>query len=184
MNWNTAEQKGNEGEKHGSLMKDSTTLDILVQLNRRFESGDAIIEMVALQKEFNVFSSEHSLQQSFALLSLVTRDWSERKRWKTYDSDKDGVNGHDRVIQAIAEELASETPKPVTIRCHSAKDHPTVTVSTGMPVIFSLDEHVVISIPTTPGREIRQQNAQAARQRRQVGGRDADQPSSAEPHQE
>jgi hypothetical protein len=167
----------------GSLMKDSTTLDILVQLNRRFEAGDAIIEMVALQKEFHVFASDHSLQHSFALLSLVPRDWSERKRWykflehlKTYGSDRDGVNGHDRVSQAIAEDLASETPKPVTIRCHAAKDDPRVTVSTGMPVIFSLDEHLVISIPTTPGREIRRHNAEAARERRRAGGQNADQP--------
>jgi len=175
-------------------MKDSTTLDILVQLNRRFEAGDAITEMVALQREFQVFSPDHSLQHSFALLSLVPRDWSERKRWykflehlKTYGSDLEVdheiVNGHDRVIRAIADDLASETPKPVTIRCHSAKDDPRVTVSTGMPVIFSLDEHVVISIPTTPGREIRQQNAHAARERRHARGRDADQPSTgtAEP---
>jgi hypothetical protein len=163
----------------GALMKDSTTLDILVQLNKRFEPGDAIHEMVTLQKEFNVFSDSHSLRHSFALLSLVPTEWSERKRWykflehlKTYESDLPGVNGHDRVIKAIADDLASEKPIPVTIKCHSAKEDPRVVVSRGMPVIFSLDEHVVISIPTTPGRESRQQAAEAARQRR--GTPDAD----------
>jgi hypothetical protein len=163
----------------GALMKDSTTLDILVQLNKRFETGDAIHEMVALQKEFNVFSQSHSLRHSFALLSLVPTDWSERKRWykfldylKTYESDLPGVNGHDRVIMAIADTLASDYPLPVTIRCHSAKEDPRVVVSQGMPIIFSLEEHIVISIPTTPGREARQQAAAAAQQRRAAGDAD------------
>jgi hypothetical protein len=175
----------------GALMKDSTTLDILVQLNKRFESGDAICEMVALQKEFNVFSLEHSLEQSFALLSLVPGDWSERKRWykflehlKTYESDLPDVNGHDRVIKAIADDLEGEAPLPVTIRCHSAKQDPRVTVSKGMPVIFSLDEHVVISIPTTPGREIRQQAAEAATRRRPAARPDTGQPSNTDTGQQ
>jgi hypothetical protein len=157
----------------GMLMKDSTTLDILVQLNRRFEPGDAITEMVALQREFEVFSSAHDLRQSFALLGLVPTDWAERKRWynfleylKSYGSDLADVNGHDRVIKAIADNLSSEAPLPVTIRCHSAEENPRVTVSTGMPVIFSLQQHWVISIPTTPGRTGRKQAAATARKRR------------------
>jgi hypothetical protein len=165
----------------GALMKDSTTLDILVRLNRRFEAGDAICEMVALQREFNVFSQSHSLQHSFALLGLVPIDWSERKRWykfldylRTYESDLPGVNGHDRVIKAIADDLASEDPIPVTIKCHSAAEDPRVFVFRGMPIIFSLDEHVVISIPTTPGRTARQQAAAAAQQRRLMGDAGSD----------
>lgn len=157
----------------GALMKDSTTLDILVQLNKRFEPGEAIIEMVVLQKEFEVFSLRRSLRHSFALLGLVPTDWNERKRWynflehlKTYGSDVPNVNGHDRVITAIADDLAAEKPLPVTIRCHSSEEDPRVTVSTGMPVIFSLEEHCVISIPTTPGRKARQQAAETARKRR------------------
>jgi hypothetical protein len=160
----------------GALMKDSTTLDILVQLNRRFEPGDAITEMVALQREFDVFSSAHGLRQSFALLGLVPTDWSERKRWynflehlKTYGSDVPDVNGHDRVSMAIAENLASEKPLPVTIRCHSSEEDARVTVSTGMPVIFSQEVHRVISIPTTPGRKAREQAAATARKRRKGG---------------
>jgi hypothetical protein len=167
------ELKIDSEEDMGALMKDSTTLDILVQLNRRFEAGDAIVEMVALQKEFKVFSLSHSLRQSFALLSLVPSDWTERKRWyrfldylKTYGSDMQGVNGHDRVIRAFADNLQSENPLPVTIKCHAAKDDPRVTVSQGMPVIFSMEEYVVVSIPTTPGREARKQAATTARQRR------------------
>lgn len=156
----------------GGLIKDSTTLDIIVQLNKRFDA-EALVEMVELQREFRVFSLEHSLQQSFALLGIVPADWSERRRWykfleflKTYPSDIADVNGHDRVIQAFKDNLESEQALPVSIICHSAADDPRVKASQGRPVIFSLDTHVVVSIPTTPGREARQQAAETARARR------------------
>jgi hypothetical protein len=159
----------------GALIKDSTTLDILVQLNKRFDA-DALAEMVVLQKEFQVFSSKHTLHHSFALLGLVPADWSERKRWyrfldhlKTYTSDLPNVNGHDRVIKAFKDDLEAEHPPlPVSIVCHAAKDDPRVTVSQGRPAIFSLDTHVIVSIPTTPGREARKQAAEMAKQRRAV----------------
>jgi hypothetical protein len=156
----------------GALIKDSTTLDILVQLNRRFDA-EALQEMVMLQKEFGVFSSKHSLQQSFALLGIVPADWSERKRWykflehlKTYPSDLSDVNGHDRVVKAFKDGLEAAEPIPLSIVCHSAEDDRRVTVTNGRPVVFSLDTHSMISIPTTPGRVARQQAADAAKTRR------------------
>ncbi|WP_240535654.1 hypothetical protein [Bradyrhizobium sp. STM 3809] len=156
----------------GLMIKDSTTLDILVQLNRRFES-EALPEMVELQREFGVFSLQHALQQSFALLGIVPQDWTERRRWyrflehlRTYPSDIAGVNGHDRVIRAFKDDLESEKPLPVSIVCHSAAEDPRVTVSKGRPVVFSLETHVIVSIPTTPGREARQNIAEEARARR------------------
>ncbi|MGJ4967553.1 MULTISPECIES: hypothetical protein [unclassified Bradyrhizobium] len=156
----------------GMMIKDSTTLDILVQLNRRFEA-EALPEMVELQREFGVFSLQHDLQQSFALLGIVPQDWTERRRWyrflehlRTYPSDLDGVNGHDRVIRAFKDDLESEKPLPVSIVCHSAADDPRVTVTQGRPVVFSLETHVIVSIPTTPGREARQNLAEVARTRR------------------
>ncbi len=167
-----------QGDDVGALMKDSTTLDILVQLNRRFEAGDAIAEMIELQKEFNVFSPERSLRHSFALLGLVPIDWLERKRWyrfldylRTYGSDRAGVDGHMRVMQAFIEDLGAEKPLPITIRCHDAREDPRVIVYTGRPVIFSLDDHCVISIPTTPGRRVREEAAATARRRRAARGR-------------
>ncbi|MGJ4904313.1 hypothetical protein ACQR10_27935 [Bradyrhizobium sp. HKCCYLRH2060] len=143
-----------------------------MQLNKRFDA-DALPEMVELQREFGVFSLRHSLQQSFALLGIVPADWSERRRWykfleflKTYPSDIASVNGHDRVIQAFKDDLECEKPLPVSIVCHSAAEDPRVTVSEGRPIVFSLDKHVIISIPTTPGREARKQAAETARARR------------------
>ena len=156
----------------GAMIKDSTTLDILVQLNKRFDP-DALAEMVELQKEFKIFSAEHSLQQSFALLGIVPADWSERKRWyrfldflKTYPSDLPDVNGHDRVVKAFKDSLEAKQPLPVSIRCHAASEDPRVTLAHGNPVIFSLDTHAIVSIPTTPGRQARQQAADAAKERR------------------
>jgi hypothetical protein len=60
----------------GIAINDSTTLDILVQLNKRFEP-EGLTEMIALQKEFQIFSAKHSLQSSFALLGIVPVDWSD-----------------------------------------------------------------------------------------------------------
>jgi hypothetical protein len=156
----------------GGMIKDSTTLDIVAQLNKRFDP-DALPEMIALQKEFKIFSAEHSLRQSFGLLGIVPADLSERKRWyrfldylKTYQSDLPDVNGHDRVVKAFKDTLESKKPLPLSIRCHGAADDPRVTMSHGTPAIFSTDTHAIVSIPTTPGRVARQQAADVAKQRR------------------
>jgi hypothetical protein len=156
----------------GIAINDSTTLDILVQLNKRFEP-EGLPEMVALQREFKIFSAKHSLQSSFALLGIVPLDWSERRRWyrfleelKTYQSDLANVSGHDRIIKAFKDDLGAKEPLPVSFSCHKAADDPRVTVSKGLPIIFSLDTYVIVSIPTTPGRVARQRAAEIAKQRR------------------
>jgi hypothetical protein len=156
----------------GAMIKDSTTLEILVQLNKRFDT-ESLPEMIELQREFDVFSSKHSLQHSFALLGIVPAEWSERRRWykfldylRNYPSDLPDVDGHDRVVKAFRDGLETEKPIPISIKCHSAAEDPRVTVSKGRPVIFTLETHLIVSIPTTPGREVREQAAQAARSRR------------------
>jgi len=157
----------------GAMIEDNTTYEILVLLNTRLGPGDAIVEMVSLQKEFRVFSPKHSLRESFSLLNIVPADRSEKRRWlkfldhlKTYKSDKDGMNGHDRIVSAIRSNLQSAQPLPICFKCHSAKTDPRVTVSKGTPLIFSEDEYVVIGIPTTPRRQARAQAAELARARR------------------
>ena len=57
----------------GDAMKDSTTIDIIVQLNNRFDA-EWLPEMIELQREFKVFSPKHSLRQSLALLGIVPTD--------------------------------------------------------------------------------------------------------------
>ncbi|WP_315777971.1 MULTISPECIES: hypothetical protein [unclassified Bradyrhizobium] len=156
----------------GMMMKDSTTLDVIVQFNKRFET-DAVPEMAALQREFRIFSAEHGLQRSFTLLGIVPGDLNERRRWykfldhlKTYPSDRDGMNGHDRVVEAFKDDLESDAPLPISLVCHSAAEDPRVMVSRGRPVVFSSEVHVIVSIPTTPGRVMRQQIAKTVRERR------------------
>jgi hypothetical protein len=165
------------GLSMGARIKDSTTLDILVQLNKRFDV-EMVSEMAALQKEFKVFSGKHSLRQSFALLGLVPAEASERARWysfldflKTYKSDLKGVNGHDRVVKLFKNNLESSHPLPVHVTCHAAADDAHVKVSQGHPLIFSLEQYAVLSIPTTPGRVARQQAADTAKKRRAGKGK-------------
>jgi len=156
----------------GGFIKDSTTQDIIGQLNKRFEA-EALPEMVELQREFKIFSLQHSLRYSFALLGIVPADRAECQRWykfldhlKTYPSDLPKVNGHDRVVRAYEDNLKAKKPLPVSIVCHSDENDPRVIVSEGRPVIYSTETYVVISIPTTPARVARQRAADTARKRR------------------
>jgi hypothetical protein len=153
----------------GDFLKDRTTQDIITQLNARFDSG-ALAEMVELQREFEIFSTRRSLRQSFALLGIVPADRLERLRWykfldflKTYPSDLDKVNGHDRILRAYQGGLEGKKPMPVSIVCHSSKDDKRVMVSEGPPTVFSPETHVVISIPTTPAGTRGRKAAGAAR---------------------
>jgi hypothetical protein len=160
----------------GRLIHDRTSLLVLFQLNTRFEAGEALDEMVALQKEFQIFSPEHTLQQSFALLNIAPADWGERQRWyrflrelKNYPSDVTGMNGHDRIVSAYKDDLESRSPQPVFVTCHAARDDKRVTVGAGRPMAFLQLDHVVISIPTTPSRVARQDAAKKAQARRTSG---------------
>lgn len=159
----------------GGMIEDSTTTHVLHQLNTRFAAGDPITEMAALHKQFQVFSPKKELKHTYALLNIVPPDPKERKRWykfldhlKTYPSDMTGVNGHDRVVKAHQDNLESSHPMPVYTQCHSAKDDPRVVVTTGKPVVFVPQDHVVISVPTTPAGHARAAAVQMAAERRKT----------------
>jgi hypothetical protein len=162
----------------GRLIHDSTTLDILAQLNKRF-GPDEIDEMVALQKEFAIFSAQHTLEHSFALLGIVPCEKSERYRWdrflnhlKDYKSDLPNVNGYNRIRKAFEDALKAVThfppmpPLPVFVNVHAMAEDDRVTVTEGYPLIFSVQPYVILSIPTKPGRVARQEAADAAKKRR------------------
>ena len=86
----------------GGFVSDNYVSGLLDQLNLRFAPGDAIKEMVALQKEFNVFSEDHALWESFALLNIGRMEsWRDRRGWYRYltslrdaPSDRKGVKAH------------------------------------------------------------------------------------------
>jgi hypothetical protein len=164
----------------GMAITDDTTLDVLSQLNKRF--GPTVIkEMVALQTEFKIFSTDHPLEDSFRLLGIEPCDQVERNRWytflgklKTYPSDLPKVNGYDRVILAYEQSLTPDThipirqPLPVFVDVHRMEDDPRVTFNFGggRPLIYSVQPYRILSIPTKPGRQARQELAGAAKERR------------------
>jgi len=123
-------------------------------LNIRFAAGDAIKEMVALQKEFRVFSARHDLKASASLLGLAPDQEPQRKQWlkyldhlKTLPSDVMDENGHDRIRSALQDNLEGKGA-PVYFSFHDAKKNAAVTVGTGKPVIFLDISHLVVSVPT------------------------------------
>jgi hypothetical protein len=141
----------------GNITRDDTVAEIQYQMNRRFAPGEPLREMVAIQKEFRIFSAQYSLKQAYRLLHIVPSDFRERDRYfkfldllKGYASDQDGVNGHDRIVRARQENLESDAPLPMFVQTHLAADDGRVTVSVGRPVPHETQEYVVISIPTIP----------------------------------
>jgi hypothetical protein len=156
----------------GRAIQDTTTSDMVYLLNKRF-GIEGILEMVELQKEFQVFSADHSLQHTFGLLGITPCNPFERERWykflellRTYPSDLPKVNGHDRVIKAYKDNLEGELILSVFIDLHLKEDDARVTVSEGQPIIYSLQTYLVISIPVTPARKAREEAAETARKRR------------------
>jgi hypothetical protein len=141
----------------GGITRDDTVAEIQYQMNSRFAPGEPLREMVAIQKEFRIFSENYSLRQAYRLLHIVPHDFRERERWfkyldllKRYPSDQIGVNGHDRIVKARQENLESDAPLPMFIQTHLASDDDRVTVSRGRPIPHETQDYVVISIPTVP----------------------------------
>jgi hypothetical protein len=141
----------------GAFLADNTALDLISQLNNRFGTGEAITELTALHKEFQIFTSGHQLKTMCAVVGIRPFDPGERRRWhtfldrlKTYSSDRPNVNGHDRIQAAYVENFQATDPLPMFTQCHLAKDDPRVVVTTGNPIVFSPDPHVIISVPITP----------------------------------
>jgi hypothetical protein len=145
----------------GSYVSHSCTIDLIAQKNNRFAAGDAIREMVALQREFKIFTAQHSLYSSFTLLNIKASNPSEQAGWRnfldlirTYSSDREGVNGHDRWVQAYQENLEIEPESnvlPMHVTVHSNED-PKVRVYTEKPTILIPDDHVIVSIPVIARR--------------------------------
>ena len=160
----------------GIAISDFSTADILFQLNTRFGPGHPIKEMVAIQKDFKVFSSKYSLKQAFRVLHIVPADFLERRRWlvylellKKYESDQKGVSAHDRIRSAYQDNLESKTPLPVYTTTHLLSKDRRVKVTQGQPIIYETQSYLVISIPTLAKEK--GQAARAAKKRRKAKGK-------------
>ncbi len=143
-------------------------IDLLSMLNLRFAEGDAIVEMVALQGEFDVFAAKHDLRASFSLLGLTPSGAEARARWFKYldrlhkfTSDLRGTSGHDRIRDSLRNDLKG-AGLPVSFTTHDSKVNPGVTVTNGPAMIFSSVNYVIISVPTKPERRARHPARKAA----------------------
>ena len=144
----------------GDKVPDVIVAGLLDRLNLRFAPGDAIVEMIALQKAFDVFSTQHSLRESFGLLNLgPINNWRDRRGWYKYldllrqrPSDKKGVNGEERVITVLRTHLANGEAIPVHFTSHNFDKDPQVKVSSRpkLALVYSTQQFLVISLPMTP----------------------------------
>jgi hypothetical protein len=157
----------------GAMIKDSTTSDVLHQLNTRLGSGEPIQEMTSVHKEFKVFSGQYTLRQAYRTLHIVPGDFKERRLWfrfldtlKDYDSDIKGVNGHDRILKAYRENLESKQPLPIYTTTHRSAVDKRVLVSRGQPIVHENQDYLVVSVPTIPRGEAPKPTLAAARAKR------------------
>lgn len=143
----------------GAFVQDQLVPVIQTELNLRFGPGDPLAEMIALQKEFGIFSSKHSLASAAALLNLAPRDENQRRGWfrflknlKKVKSNETNVNGHDRIVSTLAKNLTAKKPMPVFFTWHPSSVDAGVKVDLGTPLSFSVVEYVIISAPTSPAK--------------------------------
>lgn len=135
----------------GALVHDPNVPQAQVVLNSRFAPGDPLREMVAIQKEFDVFSLNHSLASASSLLNIAPPQEKDRRGWfkfcnhlRKVPSDKKGVSAHDRIIAAVRDDLASAKPLPIFFTWHPGTK---LQVQKGFPLSFSKTQYLIISAP-------------------------------------
>jgi len=175
----------------GAVCRDDYLISSLLDLvNLRFApfrphigATGGILEMWGLQQKFNVFSREHLLKDSFAVLGLGGF-WNPtlKSRWYHYlddlkrcDSDQPGVSGHDRIIDALVDNLRSPAAtdlgalikdlaspeaiaglpaaaKPVYFTVHSSdtEGRRVLVTPAGQPLAYMADTYLIISMPMNP----------------------------------
>jgi hypothetical protein len=143
----------------GEYVKQNYVALIIAQMNFRFGPGDPLREMVALQREFEVFSPVHSLRDSFNLLNVGPQDERQRRGFFRYLDDLKNIeaegaglkklDGHTAIITALQKNLEGKSPTPVFFSYHlSARGKQSVKVSTAAAMAFSAVKYLTISLPT------------------------------------
>lgn len=140
----------------GGFVADHAVNGVVTQLNDRFAPGDALKEMVAVEKEFSLFSGSHSLAHISRLLNIGPVHGRDRKGWfkfldslKDVPSDARGVNGHDRIVEELNRNLRSKNALPVFFAWHSERN---VSVETGTPLSFSAQQYMIVTGPARAPR--------------------------------
>ncbi|CCD84854.1 protein of unknown function [Bradyrhizobium sp. ORS 285] len=123
---------------------------------------DGIDELKSLQSAFQIFSDQHSLADSFAVLGLGGF-WNPALKSKLYgylnglsqelfamNGTNTGEAGDRGISTALRQNLESDIPYPVYFTTHKLDDDPRVLASIGKPLVYMDDDHLTISFPMTP----------------------------------
>ncbi len=124
-------------------------------------SSGGIAEIAALQKEFEIFRKGRPFLDSAALLGLTGHFSGPAKdRWVEYlaklpkmQSDRDGISGDQRIVEALVENLRRDAPLPCYMRAYDGRTRgPGLVLVTEEQPVFYLESvtFVTISLPMRP----------------------------------
>jgi hypothetical protein len=154
----------------GYFMKHNDILigSMLDQLNLRFappqgkeKTYGGIEEMVALQKEFEIFKKGRPFARSVAVLNLAAYNNDAKNHWhdllgnlNRHKSNRGKLNGDEAIIDALVKNLKSKNPLPVYFTSHDMRqgdESKKVLISDkGRPVFYIERDYLVISLPMKP----------------------------------
>lgn len=144
----------------GALVADGYVPHVQDQINSRFAVGDALMEMIAFQKEFKLFTLDHSLKSAFTLLNIAPVGEKDREGFFKYlemltkaSADVNGeptkYNGHDQIIVSLKDNLESKNPLPVFFTWHPGeRPKGVVHIGRGPAYAFSDTKYLNIDVPT------------------------------------
>jgi len=151
----------------GAFMKEH---DIYVgslqeKLNLRFApnlgagSNHGLQEMIALQKEFEIFKEGRKFETSMAVLNVTGSASSEVKdRFHRYlgslrraKSNVGRLNGDAAIVKAVVANLNAKKPLPVYFELHdltaSADSNRVIITDRARPLFYMKQDYLVISLP-------------------------------------
>jgi hypothetical protein len=123
---------------------------------------DGIDELKSLQHAFHIFSDQHSLADSFAVLGLggfwnpalknkfyAYLDGLSRERFAMNGTDT-GETGDRGVVTALQKNFELDVPLPVYFTTHKLDKDSRVLAYYGKPLLYMEDDYLTISFPMTP----------------------------------
>lgn len=148
----------------GAFVAEGYVPHVQEQINSRFAVGDALQEMIGFQKEFKLFSLDHTLRSAFTLLNIAPVGEKDREGFLKYlemlkktgaqvDGKPTKYSGHDQIIVTLKENLEGKNPLPVFFTWHPG-EKPTgqVLVTIREVFTFSGTNYLTIDVPTVkPG---------------------------------
>lgn len=136
------------------------------QLNLRFappigtmENFGGVEEMVALQKEFEVFKEGRRFRSSIAVLNLTGACNLETKNLffdylaslRGVKSNIAGQSGDAAIVKALVRNLAAKKPLPVYFALHdmneSKENNRVIITDKARPLFYMNQDYLVISLP-------------------------------------